>query len=227
MSNADPRDSSGVFLPSLGAEDTGSDPLNEQADGGSELIGVGADLPTGHSARSRVSTGTLILLLVVVVAGGVLYIMRQFGLGTRLELVDVKIDYPIDGSATVSTEQHQQVLASLRDSSTTVQVPLNEVKKNPFQLGLREEEAAPEPTSQSPFDREAAERARRKQMIQSTFASLELNSVVGGSVPIARISGDNVRIGDRLKDLFTVRSIRGRSVELVADGEVYILTMGD
>lgn len=224
MSSSDPRESSGVFLPSLGAEEASSDPMNESAEGGG-LIGVGADLPTGQSAKARVSTGTLILLLVVVVAGGVLYIMRQFGLGTRLELVDVKIDYPIDGVRNTDTEQHERVLAALRDSATAVQVPLKEVKKNPFQLGLQEDRAAPEPVAQTPFDREAAERARRQQLIRTTFASLELNSVVGGSMPIARISGENVRVGDRVKELFTVSSIRGRTVELVADGEVYTLTM--
>ncbi len=226
MSSADPRESSGVFLPTLGADDSTPDPMNESAENSGGLIGVGADLPTGQSSRARVSTGTLILLLVVVVAGGVLYIMRQFGLGTRLELVDVKIDYPIDGPRT-DTEQHERVLAALRDSSVAVQVPLEEVKKNPFQLGMKKDEASPEPASTSPYDREAAERARRQQLIRNTFESLELNSVVGGSMPIARISGENVRVGDRVKDLFVVSSIRGRSVELVADGEVYTLTMSN
>lgn len=222
MNGSDPRESSGVFLPTLGADDTTVDNLESAESGG--LMGVGADLPTGTSSKARVSTGSLILLLVVIVAGGVLYIMRQFGLGTRLELVDVKIDYPIDDAKRNNTA-HEKVLAELRDSAVAVQVPLNDVKKNPFELGLRKEEPLPRKIAE-PIDREAYEREQRQRLIQTTFKSLELNSVLAGSTPIARISGENVRVGDKVRNLFIVHAIHGRSVELIADGEKYTLSMG-
>lgn len=226
MSEGDPRESSGVFLPSMMGESAAPGDNSESApEGGAGLIGVGADLPTGESAARKASTGTLILLLVVVVAGGSLAIMRQFGLGTRLHLIDVKIDYPVEQSRAEDIAQQRKVLAELRDSATSVQVPLDEVKKNPFELALNPEalQAAPPP---APVDRQAIERERRATLIRTTLASLEVNSIVGGSIPIARISGENVRVGDTVRNLFVVKSIVGRTVELAVDGQTFTLTMG-
>lgn len=223
MNGSDPRESSGVFLPSLGADEAATDNGDSAESGG--LMGVGMDLPTGQSAKARVSTGSLILLLVVIVAGGVLYIMRQFGLGTRLELIDVKIDYPID-DVNRNTGAHEKVLAELRDSAIAVQVPLNDVKKNPFELNIQKKEEPVARKIANPVDREAYEREQRQRLIQTTFNSLELNSVLAGSTPIARISGENVRVGDKIKNLFLVHAIHGRTVDLIADGEKYTLSMG-
>ncbi|RMH26785.1 MAG: hypothetical protein D6693_06555 [Planctomycetota bacterium] len=210
----------GAFHPALAA---GAD---EPDEGGAGLIGVGADLPTGTSASTRLSNGSLILLLTVLVAGGVLYIMRQFGLGSGLTLVDMQIDYPIDGPKPSEVDEHRRVIAALRDSAHAVQVPLEEVKKNPFRLNLQEEDAAPVAQARPTISEEERRRRQRADLIQTTLAGLELNSVIAGSVPIARISGENVRVGDLVKGLFLVREIRGRSVVLSADGETYTLTMG-
>jgi len=221
----DPNESSGDFHPSLAAANQPGDGGPE--DGGSALIGVGADLPTGQSGGSRVSNGTMILLLTVLVASGVLYIMRQFGLGSGLVLVDVKIDYPIDGPKASEIDEHRRVIAALRDNAHAVQVPLEEAKKNPFQLNLEQEDAAPAAPDRPTLSDEERRRRQRAELIKTALEDLELNSVIAGSVPIARISGENVRVGDYVKDLFQVKAILGRSVILAVDGETYTLTMGD
>lgn len=222
---SDPNEHSGVFMPSLAASDADADSGANES--GASLIGVGADLPTGSTAKQRVSNGTLVLLLTVVVAGGVLTMMRKYGLGTGLKLVDVRIDYPMDGPKPAEIAEHRKVIDALRTSAVAVQVPLTGVKKNPFTLALEQPAAAPTPGPARPAVNQAElERQRRAQLIQTTFESLKLNSVLAGSIPVARINGENVREGDILKGVFTVTAIRGRSVDLVADGEVYTLTMG-
>ena len=89
--------------------------------------------------------------------------------------------------------------------------------------------------------RAAAERARhdaelRRGKVQTALAQLKINGIIGGSNPVARISGEAVRVGDTIGDppLFRVKSIQGRSVELeLADttlGEtspVFELSMDD
>jgi len=76
-----------------------------------------------------------------------------------------------------------------------------------------------------PEARRLAELQARLAKVQSEFNKLELNSVLGGSMPIARISGEAVRVGDKIGDYFTVVAIHGRSVELSAEGEIYTLFM--
>jgi len=218
---SDPSDPSDVFHPSL----TSSEPGDGPEEGAAALIGVGADLPSGASGASRISNGTVILLLTVLVASGVLYIMRQFGLGSGLTLVDMTIDYPIDGPKPTEIDEHRRVIATLWDSASAVQIPLEEVKKNPFELNLEADSGPVAPLRPTVSEAELLRR-QRAQLIESTLASLKLNSVIAGSVPIARISGENVRVGDRVRDLFEVHSISGRTVVLSADGETYTLTMG-
>lgn len=224
MNAEDPRDESGVFLPTMAADD-GDVGDGEDGSGAEGLIGVGEDT-VGGAPASRISSGTLILLSVVVAAAGVLYLMRQFGLGSQLHLVEVNIDYPIDGDNSAELAKNQKVLDQLRDGAVVAQVPLKEVKKNPFELIADETQAEPTARPSAPIDREAYERQQRAMLIQSTLSSLKVNSVLGGSVPLARVSGETVRVGDTIGGLFVVTSIHGRTVELLVDGKTYLLTMG-
>ena len=51
--------------------------------------------------------------------------------------------------------------------------------------------------------------------------------MIGGRVPVAQISGDLVRIGDRIGEYFVVVAIEGRLVRLEADGREFTLTLDD
>lgn len=222
---SEPNESADVFGSTMDAGPIS--PEHDAPDGVGPILGVGADSPIGAPRKSRVSNGSLILLLTVVVAAGVLTIMRRFSMGTGLALLDMTIDYPIDAPRTTDIDESHRVIAQLRDSALAVQVPLEEVKKNPFEFSLDEPSDAlrPAPSTRTVSQAEL-DRQRRALRIKSTFDSLTLNSVVAGAVPIARVSGENVRVGDTIQGLFVVQSIHGRTVELTADGEVYTLTMG-
>jgi len=221
--NQEPTD---MFLPSATADAPTPD-AQSQNDNLAGLFGVGDGTPIDVRSSSVLKSRSVGMLLVVLVAGGTLMIMRQLGLGSRLKLVDIKISYPMDNAKNADVLKHKRMLADLRNSSDAPQVPLKDVKKNPFMLGLQNEVAAgPDKKPSTPFDQEAFERKQRKQLIQTTFDGLRLNSVVGGAVSVARISGKSVRVGDSVAGLFMVKSIHGRTVELSVDDVVYELIIG-
>jgi len=62
-------------------------------------------------------------------------------------------------------------------------------------------------------------------MVVDTLASLTLQGVLGGTIPVARVSGETVRVGDTLSEIFTVKLITGRTVTLETDGKEFQLTM--
>ncbi len=176
--------------------------------------------------RSRLISGALVLALVLMIAGGALFMMRKFALTGGLRFVDVKIDYPMDGGARVTDEKHLRIMRDLSASDEVVQVPLKDLARNPFVLGGSEEaEALPDPTFDA-VDPEWAKREQRRRDIENTLSALQLNGVITGAQPIARISGRAYRVGDVVADLFVLTAIHGRDVELQADGKTYHISLG-
>ncbi len=173
-------------------------------------------------------SGALILTMVIGVAGAMLFAMRSLGQAGKIALLDIKIDYPLDSAgASKSLKDQQVVLQDLRNSGKVRQVPLEEVQMNPFEWrGLGPAEAATGPVGVDPAEvaRRALESRRRE--IQEGFARLHLNSIIGGAVPVASISGEMVKVGGKIGEHFIVRSIDGRSVVLVGDDQVFTLTLG-
>ena len=187
------------------------------------------DLAGSSSRASRnpfVRNGGMVLLLVVVaVASALLFGMRKLGLAGRLELVDIKIDYPFEsGKNTAAGPDHQVVIKDLRTSTDVRQVPPELVQMNPFEWMVQ----AQSTTTPDPKD-DAVRRAReaRRREIAEAFDALTLNSVMGGRMPVAQISGQLVRVGDDIGEFFTVLQIEGRSVVLVADDDKFTLTLGN
>lgn len=199
-----------------------------------ELLGAGpAGGKPGEGARKRrkfLPDSVSMLILVVAVAAVALYLMRELGVGSRLKFANVRIDYPIDADPTAATAEQKAVLNDLSAHGAVAQVPLSQVQQNPFSLAA-EETLLRFPLAHGPTD-DAGDAARlaaeeRRQRIVKTFAALSLNSVVLGSTPVARISGQTVRVGDTIKELFAVRAIAARSVTLEADGVIYTLGLGE
>ena len=102
---------------------------------------VGMD---GESSMLRGKhSGALVLGLVLCIAGATLFGMRTFGGAGKIALLDIKIDYPLDGASSASMKDQQLVLQDLRSSTELKQVPLEEVQMNPFEWrGLGPAEAA-------------------------------------------------------------------------------------
>ena len=204
----------GAFLTSL------------KADGGADLIG---GVPgSGETVRSSKFASIGIVVLVLAVAAGALFVMRKFGMGANIDLANIKIDYQFGQKETVVTADHDRILSDLQSSREIRQVPLEEIQMNPFAWNMRSR------VTEDVVDTEALRRERerieaeeRRRTVQNAFDRLKLRSVVGGSHPMAQISGRMVRVGDEVGEFFTVTAIEGRSVELLADGQTFIMSLGE
>lgn len=177
------------------------------------------------SKRGRFS-GLMVLALVVVMAGGVLMGMRRLGMGPQLALAEIKIDYPLDTDPLNASQDHERILNDLLNGGNVSRVPLEMVQTNPFSWrSLMPREAATAGTNTVDLTRQQAE--QRRQVIKDAASNLILNSLMGGRVPMARIDGQLVRVGDRVGEHFTVKSIAGRAVELEGEGHIFTLKMGE
>ncbi len=211
-----------------------SDPMGDDLDQDSsaavaiELLGGATIDQALPEKRKSIPDSVLILALVVAVAGGGLFAMRKMGLGSQIQFTNVEIDYPLDNSA--FTGRDDELLADLRNSDLE-QVPLSQVQKNPFQLISDGHVIDDQPVAMA-GETEAEARLRREQEerrreIVRKYADLDLNSVLLGSTPVARVSGETVRVGDMIEGLFRVTSISARTVNLEVDGKLYTLSLGE
>ncbi len=233
------------FKPQAGARAPGDDSQNPGATTGNFLAELrsGApesefSVPAGPVRRRRFSVQSLIVGAVVVASIGLLYVMRLTGMGSGMTFETVKIDYQLDGPHGVNAAEQRRILADLERSGTPMQIPAEKLDKNPFELRL---DVAVTPTTSVPAreapDQRAIERmmaelerekrAARDAAISEALARLELHGVMLGRVPLARINGATVRPGDPVANVFVVRAIHNRTVELSVDGRVFALTMGD
>ena len=211
------------------------DPMGENPEHASaaavaiELLGgTTIDQTLPDKKMRSIPESAALLLLVVAVAGGGLYAMRKMGLGSKLQFTSVQIDYQLGGD--ILDGKVQDLLADLRDNEIE-QVPLSQVQKNPFQLIGNELSVADVHRRNPNESAEEAERRRnieeRQRMIIRAYADLNLNSILLGRVPVARISGQTVRIGDVVEGLFQVKTISAMAVDLEVDGKLYTLSLGE
>jgi hypothetical protein len=199
-----------------------------------DAAGAAGESAPPPAPKARLSLQTVMLACLLVGGAGLLYAMRLVGInplqnvagGTKLN------DYELARPGSM-TADHKRVLEQLSTATAApAQVPADQVHKNPFELADLLGPATPALDAGAAGAKAGAERARRDaearaRKLQTTLAGLKLNGVLGGSRPVARISGKAVRVGDTVEDLFTVHAIHGRSVELTADGRTFTLTMDD
>ncbi|RMD63467.1 MAG: hypothetical protein D6824_05285 [Planctomycetota bacterium] len=184
--------------------------------------------PEAAPSRPLLPQSALIMVVVALVAAGALLVMRSLGLGVKLDFVDVKLDYPVSEDESLISK-HEKILQDLDMGVADVQVPLQAVQKNPFEI-LSDRAADPTPAElESPSARLRRELAARKRKVEEAFSKLRLQSVLSGSVPVARVNNQTVRVGDTVDDAFVVRAIDGRSVTLESielPGATYTLSIG-
>lgn len=186
----------------------------------------------GAPRKAKVSTQALTLGLLLVAGAGLIYGMRLLGIGPLTTLAKTAVpDYDLTRSPSSRSADHKKILKDLEANHAASQVPVDQVQKNPFLLAaLIEPEPVADNTEAS--KKAAADRAKRdleakRKRVQSTLAGLKINGIIGGSNPVARISGEAVRVGDTVGDLFAVKAIHGRSVELTFEDETYTIEMDD
>lgn len=203
------------------------------AAGGGEVVDPEALLGLDAAPKRAIPFGTLLIAGVAIAAGGMLYGMRQIGLGPRLSIAEgPTIKLPEVRGPKVD---HQRLLEDLNAARTTHQVPSGQVKKNPFQLiGMAlipstaytgEEDSVRQMRENR--ERSAKERAEYERAVAEEFKKFELNAVLGGAQPVARINGTLYRLGEKVGKHYTLKAINSlkRSVDLECDGNVLTLTI--
>lgn len=200
------------------------------------------DLDALSAGRRKISQGTLIILLVVVIAAGSLYAMRlgQGDLSSNGVSADVmkKIETALaranPTAATGASVQNVSMHASFRDTESIVnmfntdvtrhQVPLDYVQKNPFALPAQQPVTV-ENTGPNPAD---ATRMREHQAkLEAQSKKLTLQSVMANArIPVVVIDGQFYKTGQQVGP-FTITRIHDRGIDLEADGLKFELTMQD
>lgn len=192
-------------------------------------VGAAAVSAPGNLPKPRKFGGMMVLVVVVLVGAALLFGMRKLGSVKRIQMVDFKIDYPLEKAERDRlSKDHEEILRDLQTSGNVVQVPLEQVQANPFEWKLTERKVERGPDDAAL----AAERSRkeieaRRREIESRAGLLKLNSVLAGAVPCAKISGTLVRVGDTLDETFMVEKIEGRTVTLSAEGMTFNLSLGE
>lgn len=191
----------------------------------------------GAESAKRSNTGTLLIVLVIIVAAGGLFSMRTLAKVTASVNDDAEVEQTIEsllaqfsGSATpgegkksVLMEDASPALRVLNESYSERQVPWENVQGNPFILAVPTTDATPDvqPDNGNASLRDW-ERRRREKMakIDEAGKRLTLSSTLLGSNPLANINNTILRVGDTLKQgdvLFRLTDIRSDSVTLVGE----------
>lgn len=221
----------------LGAEEADQQRAPDELSGASEAM-AGLDLTA--APKSRFNMQIVVLAIIVCVAGGVLYAMRRVGLAPAAGIAQTDFKYDLPQSPPGAKTDHKNVLADLNASRTQQQVPTDQVKKNPFRMSgavmsgpaadpvdpgkAQSAMDAAERAARQKADREAAEQAKT---IDTALKQLQLNGVMAGRVPVARINGKLYREGQVVNKWFTIRSIEGLKVVLEAEGKQYDLSIAE
>lgn len=188
------------------------------------------DTPPPPPAR-RVSTQYVAMCAVLAMSVATTFAMRKYGMGEGLKFqhTDVRvsdIDTPL-----VDNAKFGRIMDRLATSNTPMQIPVDQIDKNPFLLGREGTAITEGPVADDGAERAAreAERARLEEErriadLDVAFARLTLNTVMtGGTVSVARINSQIVGLDEVVDGLFRVVSITPEGVDLEAEGRSYHL----
>ncbi|MDF1808250.1 MAG: hypothetical protein P1U42_00990 [Phycisphaerales bacterium] len=219
--------SSNIFLNMAEADSTGIPSLKQ-----APTSAISSSTPD-----SKVNTQLVIAACVVAIGGGAIYGMRYIGMKAGLDENIVSINYASETSNVEFSKRFNSVMKDLDESTLSVQLSdKHSFAENPFSRpssmpvevepvdpGMSEAERA-EIRRQRELE---IEREERREMVISDARRYKLQGIIGGSNPAARISGQAVRVGMVLGDVFTVEVITGRSVIIEADGMRFELAIGE
>lgn len=191
------------------------------------FTGLGAD-ESRSKPRRKIPTQTLLLGLVLAVSGASLFWMRHEGLKSGVDFKPINTDYKEADAEKART--YDRIMADLARIQEPLDVALGEFGKSPFMLdtGATKITESGQPVvddaARMQAEAEARIKARREELVMMA-GGLQLNSVMGGATPMARIDGEFVRVGDIVHETFKVTEIDGLTVTVTAEGQTFKLTM--
>lgn len=189
-------------------------------------------LATASESR-RFRGGSIVLVVVIVIACGGLWFMRSLsnvsGAAGAISDIEKSIEGFLSNRDTKGNIKAAQsrgeadVLRVINESYSDKFVPLNSVQRNPFILpGENESKIVTPITGDEPAEVLARARAQRQREIDSASSRLSVKSIIMSNSPLANISGMIVRVGDEIAPegsevSFRVMAITPDTVTLVTD----------
>jgi hypothetical protein len=211
---------------------------------------------TMSTSSSSVASGPVLVGLIAILGGGSIFGMRFVSKHAAIAAESFVLDYTPPAIGADFDVRFEATMLNLERSTRPVQVPMAYLQRDPFNFytGVA---IAPIQVAQAENPMDALEREKlRKQLLaeailierqgqdraamNKALGGYQLQSTLQGSNPVARISGEIVRVGGTLSyeitrgnddtpdtGTFTVESIGGRAVILLApDGSRYELSIG-
>lgn len=120
--------------------------------------------------------------------------------------------------------QQERMLASLQNTQTNLNVDPKTLGYTPMLTRERKVDPVQVATA-APKVIDPAEKARQELAAtrKSAFEKLELSGTTLGRVPVARINGELFKIGDKVGEIFTIKNITQRNVELTHQDQTFTL----
>ena len=165
---------------------------------------------------SKLSQPMVVAGFVVMLAVGALGGMHVFG--PRAATADDLPQYAASTHSASDAQRARDMIDALQRSSRPMQFTSTLVLASPFAEPFVETKAV-----EKKVDSEAEIAERQRRELVRRFEKLELNSVLGGTNPVARINQSVYREGDLVDEVFTVVQITGRGVLLTADEQRFVL----
>jgi len=171
-----------------------------------------------------------VIALVLAASGAALYMMRKQGMGAGNQVLPAQDRLQRGQNVHAADDVHQQqVLSDLEKSQNPTQVPPDKIQKNPFQLDTH----GPTMTAMA-GDQDAIKSAQAKELqalrqnqITTALASIEVNAIMEGDKPLARINGKDRARGRDGRRRLQGKGDHDRSVDLEADGKLFTVNMSE
>lgn len=202
----------------------------------------GSGMMQGASENSKFNGQVLLAGVVFAIGVGSIYSMRYIGMQAGIKESVTMVEYTASTNTPDFEKRFDKVMGDLKEVSASVRFGTETVlPESPFTMdGVVEEEeffempvaSSVDPSvQQARLERQRAERARlEREAKESEYEfmakSLVLQSIIGGTRPVARISGEPVGIGMLVSKTFKVISIKGSVVVLEVDGIQFELGLG-
>jgi hypothetical protein len=180
--------------------------------------------------RPKIGQQTMVLVVVLFVSAGAIFGMRTLGIRAGVAMGTEAVEYSAPELEKAAT--YQKIMADLTRVQNPLDVALGSFGKSPFMLQQEaaavpvDPVAAGEDTPEQKAQHEAAAKIEeRRQQLADELAAFKVQSILGGTRPLAWISGEIYRPGDTIGENFKVVSIEKRTVTLEADGHKFTLNL--
>lgn len=221
-------------------EATGVPATMPGAGGAGAQGGGGGGFSPGSAEPSKFNGQVLLAGMVFVIGVGAIYAMRYIGMQAGIKESVTMVEYTASTTSPDFVQRFDEVMADLEEVSLSVRFDKNTVlPEAPFTMASAEPVDIDLPVidpddSSARMARLAQQReqqlreAQQQKIAEYERAAMGLNlqSILGGSRPVARISGEPVRVGMMVADIFTVESIKGSTVVLTVEDIKYEITLG-